>query len=364
MNHEDFKYLVSRTEKQYTFNLFGEIGKDKDVNGYYLANEINSASEYVDVINIHINSEGGSIMHGLAILSAIHNSTAHVNVIIDGIAASMAGVIAMAGDTIKMVDYGRLMVHNPFFDDKSNLTKKEAAALDSMKAMLVTIFTNRCGKDDEWMSNVMDKETWFTAEEALANKLIDSIITTGKVVNLSGLSITQMVALIKDTNQIHEMKKIALKLGMPEGSTEDQLVAKVEEIMNQAKKSSENAVKAFISHGMALKVITDENKDKFEKLANTDFDLAVSFLENKTLVNQVTDPDPNDPKNTGAKKVDPQESIRLSDIIKELKNQGSSQEPVKDFEWYQKNDPKALEELERTNKVEFDKLYNAWVKKK
>jgi ATP-dependent protease ClpP protease subunit len=368
-----FNYLVNRSDKKYTFGLYGEIGKGKDVNGHYLAHEINYAADYVDVIEVRINSEGGSVLHGLSVFSAMLNSPAKVIVKIDGVAASMAGIIAMAGESINMVDYGRIMIHSPKLD-KSRLSQKEKKGLESIRNMLLTIFEKRCAKDAVWLDKVMDEETWFTADEALNEKFIDSIIKTDKVVDLAGLNATEMVAAIQNLVQKEkpDMKEIALAVGLTENATKAEILAKIAE---DKKNSSSNVgmAKAFIKMGEKLGLITDENKARFEKLAKHDFELAVDFLEEATDVvgdEEVEDGlEPGKVKAKGKdKKVVPTKGkelkgdLRVSDLIKVLGKQGGA--PIvdedKDYAWYMKNDPAALQKMEDQEPEKFEKLYNAW----
>ena len=115
MDLKNFKplHIQNLSREEAHINLFSEIGGD-GIQGQSFANEIQLLNEFgVETINVHINSGGGSVIEGLSIFSAIKNSEAHVNVFIEGIAASMAGVIAMAGDRIHMTDFSQIMIHNP-----------------------------------------------------------------------------------------------------------------------------------------------------------------------------------------------------------------------------------------------------------
>jgi hypothetical protein len=220
----------------------------------------------------------------------------------------------------------------------------------------------------------MDEETWFTADEALNEKFIDSIIKTDKVVDLAGLNATEMVAAIQNLVQKEkpDMKEIALAVGLTENATKAEILAKIAE---DKKNSSSNVgmAKAFIKMGEKLGLITDENKARFEKLAKHDFELAVDFLEEATDVvgdEEVEDGlEPGKVKAKGKdKKVVPTKGkelkgdLRVSDLIKVLGKQGGA--PIvdedKDYAWYMKNDPAALQKMEDQEPEKFEKLYNAW----
>ena len=140
-------------------NLFDEIGMG-GISGQQFADEIQMLNDFgVKEIHININSPGGSIIEGFSIFSAIMNSEAEVHTHIVGIAASMAGVIAMAGVKITMVDFGKLMIHNP--SGSKDPDEKEQNALDSLKDSLLVIFKNRTNKSKAELSDIMDSETWL-----------------------------------------------------------------------------------------------------------------------------------------------------------------------------------------------------------
>lgn len=123
----------------------------------------------VSQIDLHINSPGGSVFDGTAIYNLLQNHKASVTVWIDGIAASMASVIAMAGDRIIMPENALMMIHNPWggaVGDAEEL-RKQADVLDKVKASLLSVYTSRTGLSEEEVSAIMDAETWYTGDEAV-----------------------------------------------------------------------------------------------------------------------------------------------------------------------------------------------------
>jgi len=120
-------------------------------------------------IDLHINSPGGSVTDGIAIYNLLKNHKSQVNVIIDGLAASMASVIAMAGDTITMPENALMMIHNPWGGamGDANELRKTAEVLDKMKQALISAYTQKTGKDAEEIGALMDEETWMTGSEAV-----------------------------------------------------------------------------------------------------------------------------------------------------------------------------------------------------
>jgi ATP-dependent Clp endopeptidase proteolytic subunit ClpP len=120
-------------------------------------------------IDLHINSPGGSVTDGIAIYNLLKNHSSTVNVVIDGLAASMASVIAMAGDTITMPENALMMIHNPWggaSGDAEEL-RKTADILDKMKSALISAYAIKTGKESDEIASLMDAETWMTGSEAV-----------------------------------------------------------------------------------------------------------------------------------------------------------------------------------------------------
>jgi len=133
------------------------------------------------IINLYLNSPGGSVMDGTAIYNILKNHDARVVVHIDGAAFSMGSLIAMAGDHINMAANGLMMVHNPQgggFGESDDL-RKTADVIDKMKDNMAATYAARTGIDLETIDGLMNDETWMNAEEALDFGFIDEI--TGEV---------------------------------------------------------------------------------------------------------------------------------------------------------------------------------------
>ncbi|MBA4756284.1 MAG: Clp protease ClpP [Sphingobium sp.] len=131
-------------------------------------------------IVVRINSPGGYVMEGLAIFNAIVGAKAagrKVTVHIDGLAASMASVIAMAGDEIIMADNALMMIHNPWDVAIGDARELRAAAdkLDIIRDQLVRIYSGQTGISAEDLIAMLDAETWLTSEQALEQNFITSV---------------------------------------------------------------------------------------------------------------------------------------------------------------------------------------------
>lgn len=135
----------------------------------------------VDDIDLRINSLGGSVFEGNAIYNGLRAHKAKVHVKIDGIAASIASVIAMAGDDIEIPENGMIMIHDPwtYAEGNADEMRKAADMLDKIKGGLVAAYRTKTGKDDAEIADLMTAETWMTAREAVDMGFADSI--TGAV---------------------------------------------------------------------------------------------------------------------------------------------------------------------------------------
>jgi ATP-dependent Clp endopeptidase proteolytic subunit ClpP len=179
------KHVQARTGDTATMLIYAEIG-EHGIDGYYFANELQWLVENgVKRIQVRINSPGGSVLHGLSIFSAIHNINANVqgcfiDTYNDGIAASMGGVILMAGRKVYMNDFAKIMLHDPLLRGYTyeELDDKERAKIDAIKDTLVRLFEARTSKTAEEIFQMMSVETWLSSEEAFAGGFIDEIVST------------------------------------------------------------------------------------------------------------------------------------------------------------------------------------------
>lgn len=134
-------------------------------------------------IDLHINSPGGSVFDGQAIYNALVRHPASVTTHVDGLAASIASVIALAGDSVVMADNALFMIHNPwgFAQGSADDMRKCAEVLDKCRDTIVSVYKKKCGMTDAAIMAAMDAETWYTAAEAQSAGFVDSIATGQKL---------------------------------------------------------------------------------------------------------------------------------------------------------------------------------------
>ncbi|MDO6565832.1 Clp protease ClpP [Alteromonas sp. 1_MG-2023] len=128
-------------------------------------------------IEIHINSAGGAVTEGIAIYNMLKAYSGKKTVFIDSLAASMASVIAMAGDTILMPSNGLMMIHNPWGVSTGQAIehRKTADLLDVMKASMLAAYISKTGLEESEVSQLMDQETWMNGEDCFEKGFIDGL---------------------------------------------------------------------------------------------------------------------------------------------------------------------------------------------
>jgi ATP-dependent Clp endopeptidase proteolytic subunit ClpP len=128
-------------------------------------------------LTVRINSPGGSVFDGVAIYNALKRHDAAITVWIDGIAASIASMIAMAGDEVVMPENAVLVLHDPSGPVAGTATdmRTMADALDRMKSGMVGAYREKSGRTDAEIEALMQAETWLSAQEALELGLADRV---------------------------------------------------------------------------------------------------------------------------------------------------------------------------------------------
>ena len=128
-------------------------------------------------IDLHINSPGGLVFDGITIFNLIKQHPATVTTYIDGLAASIASVIALAGDKVVMAENALFMIHKASgmvygnSDDMRGFAKK----LDKVNTSIASTYISKTGKDEAEINEMMKVESWLSAQDALGLGFIDEI---------------------------------------------------------------------------------------------------------------------------------------------------------------------------------------------
>lgn len=180
--------LVNKKGTKAEILCYGIIGDGwwDDVSSDEIARELQEFGE-LDEINLRINSPGGSVYAGCAIYSTLKRHPAKINIYIDGLCASIATVVAMAGDTINMSSVGSFMIHNPWtvMAGDSKELRDKAEILDKLKESIIEAYMTKVKVTKEELVAMMDKETTLTSSEALAKGFITNIEFNPTPMNLN-----------------------------------------------------------------------------------------------------------------------------------------------------------------------------------
>ena len=165
-------------------------------------------------IDLYINSYGGSVFEGTAIYNQLRRHPAHKTVHVDGFACSIASVIAMAGDEIIMPRNTLMMIHNMWMVAAGNAAdlRKAADDLDTINAAGRAAYLDKAGDklSEEKLAEMMDAETWLTAEECVELGLADQIAERDADMSAAPAQLSK--AAQKMTQRISSMKSLAAQL--------------------------------------------------------------------------------------------------------------------------------------------------------
>ena len=178
--NENWYNINSKASKVIDVYIFDEIGMG-GVNAQGFIEEIKSFKD--SPMNLHINCVGGDVFDGMAIFNIIKKRTAKTTVYIEGIAASMGSVIALAADSVVMAENSLFMIHNAWGGamGEAKEMKKTAKLLDKISGEIADIYVKKTKLPYDKVKEMMDEETWLNAEEALELGFIDSISDAIKV---------------------------------------------------------------------------------------------------------------------------------------------------------------------------------------
>lgn len=180
------KVRLNETVQTNSINrLIEEIGQvfgaEAASNGAYFGEITNCIQNAADTLDIEIHSPGGSVLDGYKLYHAIldlRERGVYVTATINSLAASMASVIAMAADNIRMVKGGRMMIHeasNAIFGNAEDFARN-AKLLDEVSDEIADIYAGRTKSPKDEMRSMMRKETWMGANEAKDRGFIDEVM--------------------------------------------------------------------------------------------------------------------------------------------------------------------------------------------
>jgi ATP-dependent protease ClpP protease subunit len=171
-----------RTDGTLEIQVYKDIGEsiwsyDGGITTEMIAQQIEAAGNFSKIL-LRINSPGGDVFDGVAIYNLIRAQKKPVQVCIDGIAASAASIIAMAGDDIVMGPNAMMMIHNAWSSCQGYASdmRKRADALDKISGAIAQTYVSRTKKTLDAVTLLMEAETWMTAQDCLAEGFATAIV--------------------------------------------------------------------------------------------------------------------------------------------------------------------------------------------
>lgn len=232
-------YSLESKKDKAVVSIYGDITSypfdERDVSAFNLSKELEKVT--AKTIEVYINSYGGEVAEGLAIYNALKRNKAKVKTYVDGFACSIASVIAMAGDERYMYPTSLLMIHNAWTYASGNSAdlRKVADDLDIMTSSSIKAYKEHVNISEKEIKELLDNETWLTADEALEKGFITKIAadTKNNKSNQSARKAVYKMLLNKLNNQDDEKEPTEEGLDIEELNEKlDNLIDKVDSLIS------------------------------------------------------------------------------------------------------------------------------------
>ena len=271
------------------YNIQNKAGETADI---YIFDEIGTygvtAQDFISEIkglkdmpiNLRINSLGGDVFDGMAMYNVIKRREAKTTVYIEGIAASIATIIALGADEVIMAENSLFMIHNAWggTSGEAKDMRKTAETLDKITSELTDIYVKKTGLSYDALAEMMDEESWLNAQEAFDLGFIDTISDSIKV------AAKYDVSKFKNITQEEIKNKLSININNKKMTNElkDWFNSKVEEIVTAVK--GEVKVSADVAEQTAITVNLGDNEEITNKISefeanNIELSNKISLLE-------------------------------------------------------------------------------------
>ena len=304
-----FFNIIAAGNGRASLMLYGEIGGEDGVSPERVVAEMQYLSDEYPMIDVHINSMGGEVFAGIAIFNALKDSPSIVNIYVDGLAASIAGVIALCGKPLHMSRFSRLMLHSVSGACKGGARDMRECAdlIEGLEGTLADMISQKCGMPSEQVKLTYfdGKDHWLTADEARRIGLCDDIYDMPGADSMGSSPTNEQVYQFVNRfdgktpkpNKMEFLNKLQ-ELEQFKDLSEADILAKVQSLSNEAAKveglqariaqlEAENkaakdaAKEAFLNQAVSDGRITKEQKEKYAKLMDADEETA------KALINEL-----------------------------------------------------------------------------
>lgn len=357
-------YIINQHENSAEILLYGFIGNWKDTDSKRFISDFKKLESSHNKINVRLNSAGGDVFEGITIYNTLKNSPAEIHIYIDGLAASMASVIALAGTKIFMSRYAQLMIHRVSGSANGDADKmrETASLMDELEKSLLEIYSAKTGMNVEDIQNTWmqrGKDTWFNATDAVKQKLVDEIFdgvikkspkkkdNAKEVWQFYNLQIENSL----NKNDMQILNQFIALYGLPETATEQDVLAAFQsqnnknkllqdeneklkqqntEFQNKLQESQKQKIKDLIEGAIKSNRITEEKRATYVALAESNYEATKVALEGITPYRSITS---------------------------QLQTTSEDTPEYKTFREYQEKAPSLLAEMKEKEPVKYQALY-------
>jgi len=280
------------------YNIQNKAGETADI---YIFDEIGTygvtAQDFIsDIkdlkdtpINLRINSIGGDVFDGMAMYNVIKKRGAKTTVYIEGIAASIATIIALGADEVVMAENSLFMIHNAWGGamGEAKDMRKTAATLEKISDELTDIYMKKTGLSYEVLAEMMDEETWLNAQEAFDYGFVDTISDSIKV------AAKYDVSKFKNITQEEIQNKLSININNKKMTNElkEWFSSKVDEIVTSVRGSVK--VSEDVAEQTTITVNLGDNEEIMNKISefettNIDLSCKITSLEEELVASKGT----------------------------------------------------------------------------
>lgn len=307
MEYKVFRNRIPGEDGTVCVLLYGYVGEGEDVDAGRVVAELGELQRQFNKIDVRINSMGGEVFAGLAIANALRTCTAQVNIYVDGVAASIAGVIALCGKPLHMSNFSRIMLHRVSggaYGTAEEL-RKSAELIEGLESTLCEVIAGKCKMNPEAVrAKYFDGgEHWITAREAQQMGLADSLYDMQGAETAPQTPTAQQIYEFTNRLQmqrnneedmlIDELKK---RPGFASVQDEAQALSQVAVLENQAAKvpALENRIteltdevsrmrsaanEALLNDAVSSGRITQQQRELYAKLLESDYENTRALIE-------------------------------------------------------------------------------------
>ncbi len=284
--NEKWYNIQNKADKTADIYIFDEIG----TYGVTAQEFITDIKDLKDMpINLRINSLGGDVFDGMAMYNVIKRREAKTTVYIEGIAASIATIIALGADEVVMAENSLFMIHNAWGGTMGEAKdmRKSADTLDKISNELTDIYRKKTGLSYDVLAQMMDEETWLNADEAYELGFIDTISDSIKV------AAKYDVSKFKNITQEQIQNKLSININNKKMTNElkEWFNNKVEEIVTAVK--GDVKVSEDVAEQTAITVNLGDNDEIMNKISefetgNIELSNKISLLEEELVASKGT----------------------------------------------------------------------------